>query len=62
MVLMQLFEFYRKYNQMKNIYKPEEDYGYRPPRDLAKGVYTKNLGIKPLYKGYNKAMKKSIYK
>jgi|GEM_PF-2981242 len=47
---------------MKNIFKPEEDRGYKPPRDWEQNTYSKNYGLKPLYKGHGKALRKTIYK
>lgn len=47
---------------MKNIFKPEEDRGYRTPQEQEQNTYSKNYGVKPLYKGYNKALRKTMYK
>lgn len=47
---------------MKSIFKPEEDRGYKPQQKRDHGTYSKNYGIRPLYKGHSKALRKTIYK
>ena len=47
---------------MKHIFKPEEDRGYNPSQDREENAYSKNYGLKPLYKGHTKALRKNLYK
>lgn len=52
----------KQYKRMKTIFKPEEDRGYKPSRDREQNAYSKNYGLRPLYKGHSKALRKTIYK